>query len=499
MKLGILIKEYKFRIENGIIYRLKILLIYPPINTNLPTKGSFPLGLGYIASVLLKFGHEVDVLDININSYSRNKVHGYLKQKCNEFDIIGISGMITTYGYIKWLADILKTYAPAIPLIVGGTVASPIPEFVLRKTKIDIVCVGEGEVTFKELADALEKKNDISSVCGIYYKQSEEILKTPKRELIRNLDDIPFPQWGLFRMKKYIRNNYLVNCPVNSINIIAGRGCPYLCTFCYRNFGRTSRFRSIENVISEIEILMKEYKIKHFDFQDELFTQNNNYVKAFCENLLKRNLRITWRCLGRVNMADYNLFKLMKEAGCHWLGFGIESGSPRMLNEMSKNINLDQAKRAITLGRKAGLHITGTFIIGMPGETKETVQETIDFCKNVGIYNKPFYPVPYPGTKIYKDLKSKGTINRTNEEALILKMDRDATNLIINLTGLSDNALRRLKENAEKQIERHIKSNKNLKYLISYLLNDYKMWGLFGLIRKYLKMSLRKIEKTLSK
>ncbi len=468
---------------------MRILLIFPPVDTSLPTKGSFPLGLGYISSILLDMGCSVDILDININQFTRSQVVKKIKE-LKGYDLIGITGMVTIYGYIKWLTGIIKESLPGIPLVVGGTVASAMPELFLQKTRADIVCIGEGEETVKELIAAIHEKRNLESVKGIYFKRGERIIKNPHRELINNLDSIPFPAWHLFQTKKYIKHHYIVNCPSNSMNLIAGRGCPYSCTFCYRNFGRTVRYRSVENIIEEIKTLKEKYKITHFEFQDELFTLNDKRVVEFCDRVLKEKLKITWRCLGRANLANYEILKLMKETGCHWLGYGIESGSQRMLDSMNKKITVAEAKKAIRLTRKAGINVSATFMIGMPGETRETIRETVEFCKETEIFNVPFFTAPYPGTFLYQSLKSKGFID--DEESFILKMGKDVTNLLINLTDIPDDELILLKKEAEEEIKGFIKKKfekmkftAKLKYILNNLISEYKYWGIKGIKRKF--------------
>lgn len=468
---------------------MKILLIIPPVNTSLPTKGSLPLGLGYISSVLLKAGCHVDILDINIHQFTKEQVADKIKA-LKGYDIIGITGMVTVYGYIKWLCEIIKESFPQVPLIVGGTVASAMPELFLQKTKADIACIGEGEEAVKELAFAIDEKGDLESVKGIYFKRGNEIIKSQHRALNSNLDSIPFPAWHLFEIEDYIRNHYLVNSPAKSMNVISGRGCPYHCTFCYRNFGKTVRYRSINNIIKEIKTLKENYKVTHFDFQDELFTVNDKRVMEFCQKILEDGLKITWRCLGRANLAKYELLKLMKEAGCLWLGYGIESGSQRMLDSMNKKIKVEQAKEAIRLTRKVGIDVSATFIVGMPGETGESIGETVGFCKEMEIFNVPFFAAPYPGTSLYQSLKEQGLIG--DEEKFILNMGKDATNLIVNMTDIPDNELIMLKKKAEEEIQDFLrKKHQNMKFKTRLrnkfraLSTAYKYWGLKGVGKEF--------------
>lgn len=471
---------------------MRVLLIYPPIETNLPA-GSFPLGLGIVARILLDEGYNVKIYDINAYKYSRVQVENDLKELMHHHDVIGISGMITVYNYIKWLTQLIKKNNPDIPIVVGGSVASSIPELLLKKTEADIACIAEGEETVKELMHTLGNATPLQAVRGIYYKQKDEIFQTPPREIITDLDAIPFPAWELFPVEIYLKNPIIIHGPLRSMNIISGRGCPYQCIYCYSNFGKKVRLRSIDNVLEEIKYLKSRYKIQHVAFQDELFTVKKKRLVEFCQRLIDEKISITWRCLGRVNLVDdLAVLRLMKSAGCHWIGYGIESGSQIMLDVMRKGVKVEQAKRAIRLTREAGISPSGTFMIGLPGETRETVQETVAFCKDVKIFNIPFFTVPYPGTYLYDTLMNEGRI--ADEEEFISKMQGDATELHINMTEFSDDELRSIKKEAEKEILAYLaamrKSGvvKKITSRINDVLNCYRWWGLGSAVRRALQI-----------
>jgi radical SAM superfamily enzyme YgiQ (UPF0313 family) len=262
------------------------------------------------------------------------------------------------------------------------------------------------------------------------------------------------------------------------------------------------RFRSIDNIIEEIQTLIKKYNVRHFDFQDELFTLNDKRVIEFCDRILKEKIKISWRCLGRANLAKLDVLKKMKKAGCHWIGYGIESGSPKMLEVMDKKINIKQAKKAIELTRQAGITPSATFIVGMPGETKETIKETVKFCKEAQIFNTLFFVVPYPGTFLYSELKNKNQID--DEEKFVLKMGQDATNLLFNLTDLPDEKLITYKKEAEEEIKNFLRPKttnaarkkpfKRTRLIAKELIEAYKYWGMTGL----LEIIKKKINKKLN-
>jgi len=433
---------------------MKILLINPRIHTNL-SPGSFPLGLGYIGAILKQYGYFVEALDIRGNNYSDNEVEIFLSNNCNKFDVICIGGMITVYLEIQKLILLIKKVRSDIPIIVGGTAASSVPNLLLEKTESDILCLGEGEKTIIEILESLSGNRDLKQVKGIAYRKDGEICINPPRELIQDLDSVPFPLWEIFPMEKYINAQLIVpRSGSRGINLISGRGCPFHCVYCYRNFGNSIRMRSVDNVIDEMKELNKKYGITHFEFQDELFTINKTRVREFCNKIIADKMDITWRCLGRADLVDYDSLVLMKKAGCHWIGYGMESGSQKMLDIMHKNLTVDQIKNAIRISRKAGLEVTGTFMIGFPGESVETINETIHFCKEMKIFNEFFFTVPYPGTQLYEELIKKGVIKE--EEEFITRLSGDMTELKINMTSFSDEELYRLKRDAEKEISDYL-------------------------------------------
>jgi len=191
-----------------------------------------PLGLGYIASVLRKQGHNVRILDINAYGYAPEKVEEIISKL--EFDVVGIGGLSSTYKYIKWLASVIKKQRPNIKIVAGNSVATASPELLLENSKVDIAVIDEGEITFSELVSAIKEGRRLDGVKGIFYKEDGRIASTQPRERIADLDSLPFPAWDLFPMEIYINNsmNSSVFFGKRVINVSSIRGCPYDCTFC---------------------------------------------------------------------------------------------------------------------------------------------------------------------------------------------------------------------------------------------------------------------------
>lgn len=446
---------------------MNILLINPPVR-EWSKPNLFPAGLGYIAAVLLRERHKVEVLDINAYRFSKEEVEDKIRKA--DFDVVGIGGIITTYKYIKWLTGVLRKHHPVKKIVVGGSVGSSVPRIMLEKNPIDIVCMGEGEETIRELIAALKDKEDLSKVAGIWYKDaSGKICQTGMRPPIKDLDNLPFPAWDLFAMDVYLKNpvgapnrNKWIDGSADkdtplSINLFATRGCPYRCIYCYHDFmGMGWRHRSPENVIKEIEELYKRYKVLYFHLIDDEFVVNKNFVTEFCRLLKelakKIGHKITWGCAGRVNLMTKELIATMADAGCVLIGYGIESGSQKMLDAMKKDVKVEQAKKAIRLTKEYLGWADCSFMIGTPGENKETIQETIDFCKELNLTPEViFFITPYPGTELYRIALAEGKIK--DEEEYILGLDEQGEKIKVNFTDFSDKELYKIQEEIIKELK----------------------------------------------
>lgn len=428
---------------------MKVLLINPPIR-EWSKPNVFPLGLGYLASVLKEKEHEVKVMDINAHRWHKEKVEEKIRD--SSFDVVGIGAIVTVYPYVKWLIEILKKYHHSNKIIIGGSVGTSIPHIVLEKTLADIVCMGEGEITILELLCALEESGDFSNIDGIWYRDKDgKVHQNKPRGAIHNLDTLPLPSWDLFPMNVYLENpigapnrnkwidgNTDGNTPL-SININGTRGCPYKCIYCYHDFmGQGYRHRSPENIITEFRVLYDRYGVRYFHFIDDEFVLKKKFIYDFCKKLKKEfNGDITWGCAGRVNLMNEDLIATMADAGCVLIGYGIESGSQKMLDIMKKGVTVEQAKEAIKLTKKHLGWADCSFMVGTPGENRETIQETIDFCKDVDLAPEViFFETPYPGTELYRMALQQGKIE--DEEEYILNLGEQGEDIRVNFSELTD-------------------------------------------------------------
>jgi anaerobic magnesium-protoporphyrin IX monomethyl ester cyclase len=456
-------------------YSMNVLLINPAVKGRLPV--AFPLSLGYIARVLLDAGHNVKVIDIDGGILKYEQIFEKLKKI--DFDLIGITGIVVHYKFLKQLIKDIKEIYPKIPVMVGGGVASPIPKLFLENTKAGIIVIGEGEETVSEVVDSLETKKDLKKVKGIVYRKNSKIHFTPSRVPIKDLNKIAFPAWHLFPVETYLKYAVIGYEKRRSLSIITSRGCPFQCVYCYDTFGKFTRYRSPENVISEMKELKRRYNINYLNFYDETFIAKRERAIAICRGMINAKLNIQWDCNGRVNLVDEELLRIMKKAGCTTIEYGIESGSQEILDRMKKGVKVEQASRAIKLARKVGLNVITPIMIGMPNETKKTINETIRFYRKLGIVSQIFYTTPNPGTPLYDEMKKNGMIK--NEDIYMESLEEGYNDIRVNMTRYSDKELRKLKEKAERKI------------LINYILkNWYRIPKI--MIERYNNMGLKKFK-----
>ncbi len=432
---------------------MKVLLVNPPIR-EWAKPNVFPLGLGYLASALKEKGFEVEVLDINALRW--NKMKEKKKLKNADFDVAGIGAIVTVYRYVKWLIETIKKYHRDKKIVVGGSVGTSIPHIIMEKTEAEIVCIGEGEVTVVDLMKALQKrKNALREVEGIWFRDNDgTIVKNKQRNAIKDLDALRWPAWDLFPVDIYLKNP--VGAPNRnkwvdggsedtvplSMNINGTRGCPYKCIYCYHDFmGQGYRYRAPESIIKEMRFLYDCYGVRYFHFTDDEYCLKKEFIYDFCKKVKKEfGQDITWGCAGRVNLMTEDLVVTMADAGCVLIGYGIESGSQRMLDVMKKNVTVEQAKEAVRLTKKHLGWADCSFMIGTPGENRETIRETIDFCKELELTPEViFFMTPYPGTELYRMALESGKIK--DEEEYMLNLGEQGEKIRVNFSELSDQEL----------------------------------------------------------
>ncbi|MCS7098374.1 MAG: B12-binding domain-containing radical SAM protein [Candidatus Methanomethyliaceae archaeon] len=392
---------------------MKVILINPPITTNLETASILglkapPLGLAYIGAVLEKEGYNVKIIDAAALDISNKKLGEILKKESP--NVIGVTSTTpTVYDAMKAIITAKENVPDAITIMGGYHITFLPEETMMECPALDIGVIGEGEVTIIDLLKSLEGKKPISEVDGIVYRKEGKIIRNKPRKLIENLDEIPFPARHLLPLDKYT----VLGESKRLGNIMTSRGCPFNCIFCSSSkfYGRKFRARSPKNVVDEIEELFYKYKIKSIEIVDDVFTINKNRALEIAKEIIKRGLDIWWACGARVDLVTKELLSIFKRAGCEVIYYGIESGSERILKILKKGITLEQAKKAVKWAKEVGIEVVGSFIIGTPGETKEDVMKTIKFAKDCDIDFAQFTAMtPYPGTEIYEIAEREGLL-----------------------------------------------------------------------------------------
>ncbi len=467
---------------------MKILLINPPLS-GVQSEARLPLGLSYIASVLRDNGHDVQLIDSNAFKLSYAGIEELVRN--SSFDIAGLTGLITQFGQVKKIASIIKKISGAT-VILGGGLASAAPEVVLKKTDVDIAVIGEGEETCSELLKVIEEKGSLAGVDGICFRKDGEFVRTGKRKAVEDISSLPFPAWDLFPMESYF-NNDVMCMPKRRISLITSRGCPYRCTFCFHGiFGRRFRARTAENIFQEMELLYKKYRVRGFVFEDDTFVLNRKRVNRLCELIIENRLKVYWTCNARINLVDKELIAKMKGAGCVEVSYGIESGNQSQLDRIKKDITIKEAYRVIEMTKKAGIMTHGFMMIGIPGETTETVKDSIKFCKEAGLQAEFTILTPIPGSKLYQGAADLSTIKITTED-LIENWGSWLDKVLVNFTNLSDKQLLELKRTAENEIFTSY-YKRNAIYIIRMLILELRINGLFSMLSRFkkgLKMLVR--------
>lgn len=381
---------------------LKILLIVPG-RKGFSTEGLQSLGIGMIAAVLKRAGHNVTVLDMSV--LGSDSLESALKTTNPE--LVGIT-------VVTLLSDLVfKTIIPAIRLqssakiVVGGPHPTACPDEAL--TAADFAVRGEGEETIVELCASNLNPDGIA---GLSYREADRAVHNPPRPFIDDLDSLPFPARELFPpLSRYGGLPSLGNKTVG--NISTSRGCYGLCKFCFNAiFGRKCRFRSAANVVEEWELLVRKFGVDVVTISDDHFTSSQKRTLEICRMLHERKLDKTpWTCSNgiRVETASMELLTAMKKAGCTAVAFGIESGSDEALERMGKKISLEKVRTAVSNARKAGINtLSGFFMIGTPWDTEQTMKETIEFAKSLPLDFAQFaIATPYPGTEMYEMVKDR--------------------------------------------------------------------------------------------
>jgi anaerobic magnesium-protoporphyrin IX monomethyl ester cyclase len=375
---------------------------------------TFPLGIAYLASVLRNKGCEVSIYSQDVYHLPEEHLANYLKT--NHFDLVGVGVIGGYYQYRKLLK--ISAAINSIPdrrffYVIGGHGPSPEPEFFLRRTGADAVVMGEGEVVMGNLVDALGAGDSLAGVKGVAYRDGDRVVINEREKLIEDVDAIPWPAWDLFRMDYYTMMRAPgIGLTERSQMVFTGRGCPFLCNFCYR-MDPGFRPRSSENILEEMRILKRDYHVTFFEFQDDLFMISEKRVMDFCEKLIQAGLGIHFTCNGRLNYATREILQTMQKAGCVFINYGIEALDDTVLENMNKKLTVAQIIKGIENTVAVGIHPGLNVIWGNIGDTAETLRKGIEFIIKYTTYAqlRTIRPVtPYPGSPLYYYAIKKGLL-----------------------------------------------------------------------------------------
>jgi len=379
-----------------------VLLVNPAIDkeekygklVNMLLTPSVPLSIVFLGSFLEQQGYEVRIFDEQIQWLTENRI----QQVINDFQPGVIGFTCTTPGMARAheIAADVKKINPEIKIVMGNIHPTVLPEETLKDPNVDLVVRGEGEFTFLEYLQAVANGGKIDKIDGISYRLNGSYQHTINRKYERDLDVFPPVNWKLLTD---FNDSYTIEW------ILTSRGCPYKCVFCSARSvsGFRYRFNSPQRVIHEVENIVENYGAKFFSFADDNFVVRKERTRQICQLLIERgyNKETRWLCQTRADAVDEPLLELMREAGCEYISFGIETGTQRLLDLIRKSVKIETIEKAVNMAHRAGIKTRGSFMLGLPTETREDSLATIDFALRLPLDIAKFnLAVPYPGTEL---------------------------------------------------------------------------------------------------
>lgn len=407
------------RMNNG---KPSVLLINPTFNVHehygkLSDAASLllPVSLLYLGGMLEAKGVPVRIMDGQCDDLSEPSLLKMIDEMKPLF--VGITMLTPTSFDSHKLAAIIKKGYPNLWILAGGTHPTVLPEEVMEDRNIDLIAISESEHTLMDVYDVILDGGDpkaLKNIPGIWYRDGDDVVKTQDRPLFSDLDKLPLPMWHGVKMDLYHQ------VPDSSFArpmrvMMSSRGCPFKCIFCSARqvSGFKYRAHSADRVVEEMEILINRYNARQIIFLDDNFIISKKRVFEICEKMMQKDFhkKVVWTAAGRADEVTEPLLKAMKDAGCKMISYGIESGSPRLLELMKKGEKKEHIEKAVAMSRKVGLKTRGTLILGFPTETKEESLETIDFAKRLGLdFAKFSLATPYPGTALYNIALERGML-----------------------------------------------------------------------------------------
>ncbi|MBI5238696.1 MAG: radical SAM protein [Deltaproteobacteria bacterium] len=449
----------------------------------------FPMWLAYAAGVAMENGFEVDLVDAPADGLTMEDVEARA-ERFNPALIVMDTSTPSIANDIS-IGGRLKDLFPAAFIVLVGTHVSALPDDVLNMDKrIDAVARNEYDYTILDLAETINKKGEIKNTPGLSWNDKGNIVHNAGRPFIEDLDKLPFVS-KVYKKFLKVENYFNPNALFPMVTITSSRGCPFPCTFCVYPqtlMGRGFRSRSIENVVREMEYIVESFpQAKAIFFEDDTLTVDKKRCKALSEEILRKGLKITWTANSRIGL-DYETMKKMKDAGCRSLCVGFESGSQKILDSMKKKTKPADMKEFMKDAKRAGVLIHGCFMAGLPGETKETLMETLRLAKDLGPDTVQFYPVMvYPGTEAYEWYKERNLIGSRDFSKWITP--EGLHNTVIRTEALSSEELVKFCDNARREF--YLRPGYLLYKLVQLITRPREIRRTFKAGRVFLKYLLK--------
>jgi anaerobic magnesium-protoporphyrin IX monomethyl ester cyclase len=399
----------------------RVLLIVPPGTVEesygrlSAAAGELPmLGLAFIAASLRDQGHEVKVIDYEVNRWPMSKVAEDIK--AYRPDVVGMTAYITNMLRCSKVAEVAKRADPDITVVIGGPQVTIFPEEAFTSPYFDMIVLSEGEIVVRNLMNALGDEDKLREVKGIWFRAaSGEVVQNPREGLVGDLDILLAPALDLYDMERYYPPAYIEGSRV--AHMLTSRGCPFKCTFCETKltFGRSFRYHSTERVLHDMELLMAR-GYNSFQFYDDIFTANKKRVEELCRAIIARGWNIKWMCFTRTNTVNEDMLALMKKAGCYLIAYGGESGNDDLLKIIKKDLTVAQNMKGIEITRQARIKTYSSFMLGLPGESRDHTMNTIQFALDSGL-DYAVFPItePYPGTEMWVDALKHGAFDNSGK------------------------------------------------------------------------------------
>ncbi len=414
---------------------MQFLVIQPPDNYK---ERFIPLGAAAVAAIARNAGCDVSTLDIKPFDLTPGNVLDILKK--TDYDIAAISGIIHQFSYIEWLTNSIRRIRPSAKIILGGPAASSAHSYFAQTCDVDAIFVGEAESSLPAWLKAVETGQPPPAITGIRLRQPDGSMSITSHAFTENIDDCPMPAWDLFYMDVYLRasSQFYVG---SEFPIITSKGCLDKCIFCRRTKFPKMRFHSTERSLEEIAIIHEKYGVNCISIFDDNFGASEEHIDSFCEALIGYNHKVYWGCALRAEFDNRHLLRKMRRAGCRAVSVGLESGSEKVLRSLGKRLSPKTAANSLKIFREEGFEVYYNFIIGAPAETRETVDETIDFASKNDLPIKRITPLtPIPDTALWDIAISRGHIKDGLSFLRNISFDHTA----LNMTSMSDDELEAL-------------------------------------------------------